>query len=68
MSDVKVIVVTSTGRVLVQVVRPDGTFYLTDGDQTWESGFGIATEWTVLPSDDPRYEDAVEEYGWILSD
>lgn len=36
-------------------------YYLTDGDQSWDGGIGIAKEWTTLHADDPRITDADRE-------
>jgi hypothetical protein len=64
-------VITETGKVLVQV--PDESsrwgFYLADDDQTWDGGFGVASEWDLVADDDPRITDADRErLGWILDE
>jgi hypothetical protein len=64
-------VITETGKVLVQVPDTDSRwgFYLADDDQTWDGGFGVASEWDAIADDDPRItDDDRERLGWILDE
>ncbi len=56
-------VLTSDGQVLVQVPDIDSKwgFYLTDDEQSWDGGFGIASDWEAIPEDDPRISAEVHE-------
>jgi hypothetical protein len=62
-------VITEDGTILVQVPDPDSRwgFYLSDDDQSWDGGFGVASEWEPISDDDPRIgDDDRERLGWIL--
>ncbi|GIV04198.1 MAG: hypothetical protein KatS3mg015_3028 [Fimbriimonadales bacterium] len=47
---------TENGDYLLQVdsevLFPRWGFAICDGEQSWEGGFGIAKEWTVVPEDE----------------
>lgn len=49
-------VITSDNTVLLQVRDDDSRwgFYLCDDDQSWDGGFGIASQWSIVSDDDPR--------------
>jgi hypothetical protein len=48
-------VITERGLVLVQAPADNRWgCLLADDDQTWDGGFGIATEWEPIDDDDPR--------------
>jgi hypothetical protein len=64
-------VVTAQGEILVQVADPDSRwgFYLADDDQSWDGGIGAASEWEIVPDDDPRITPEIrEQLGWILDE
>ena len=59
---------TDAGEILVQVPDKDSVwgFYLTDGDQSWDGGFGVAREWYPHIDEVPR--DARETMDWIIEE
>lgn len=64
-------VVTEKGEILVQIPNPESRwgFYLADEDQSWDGGFGIASEWHLIADDDPRITEEIrEQLGWILDE
>jgi len=62
-------VITSTGKVLMQIPSNNQWgFSIQDDDQTWPGGCGIG-EWGVLEDTDPRITDADRErLQWILDE
>lgn len=64
-------VLTSDGLILLQIPDPDSRwgFYLCDDDQSWDGGFGIASQWELLADDDPRITpDDRERLGCFLNE
>jgi hypothetical protein len=64
-------VLTEDGSILLQIPDPDSRwgFYLADDDQSWDGGFGVASEWELLDDSDPRITDADRErLGAILDE
>ena len=59
-------VTNGNGDYLVQITRADGSFFLADEDQTWESGFGCGWKtWRhVDRADVPGDEE--DRLGWII--
>lgn len=63
-------VITGDGTILVQVPNDNQWgFMLCDDDQTWDGGFGVASEWEPIANDDPRITDEDRErLQWILDE
>lgn len=59
---------TAEGKYLVQI--PDDNqwgFSLVDDEQGWAGGFGIATEWEIVPTEEVP-ANVQETLGWILEE